>query len=77
MFLLIVSVRSVAGKGPVICTRTAVLKPKNNPQSAVHCEQSVPIATEQPSGGKPAKTVEWTHMLNLRTSIPDRRGTNK
>lgn len=45
------SVTSAVGKGLVVCTKTAVQKTKNNPQSVVHCEQNTPITEEQPSGG--------------------------
>lgn len=61
LLISLVSVGTAVGKGLIICTGTAVLKPKNNPQSVVHRKQSTPIGAEQPSGGKPAKTVEEIH----------------
>lgn len=60
----LVSIWSAVGEGLVICTGTAVLKPKNNPQSAVHCEQSAPVAVEQPSGGNlPKVSSRFTHGI--------------
>lgn len=74
LLISLVSIRGavVVGKGLLICTGTAVHKPKNNPQSAVHCEQSTLIAAEQPSGGNLPK------LLNIFTrKSPGRRRTNE
>ncbi len=63
------SVSSAVGKGLVMCTGTAVLKPKNNPQSVVHCEQNTPITEEQPSGGNLPKLLNRFTRKIPRTSI--------
>ena len=63
--------RGAASKSPVMCTGTAVLIPKNIPQSVVHSEQSTPSAADPSIWGKPAKTVQETHTYDLRTQRPD------
>lgn len=62
VFLIPAHLCSAAGKGLIICTGTAAVKPKNNPQSVVRCEQSTPSAADCPSGGKKsAKTAQQIH----------------
>lgn len=79
VFLIPAHLYSAAGKGLIICTGTAAVKPKNNPQSVVRCEQSTPSAADCPSGGKnlPKLLNRFTHKNLTMQRRADETRPNK
>lgn len=71
--------RSAAGTGRVICTGTAVLKPKNNPQSVVHHQQSALNAAEPARLGGTCQMLfnRFTHKESEGLSSGRKQGRSK